>query len=314
MQILLVAVGVLILAEGSARLLTPRFGQTTTWYTPAAAERFEVLTSQNWNLDPPHTVFVGSSQVGRGIDDSLYTDITGASASNMALPGGGPELVEQWLRDEILPRADIRHVILGLSSFEFNLANRDTNAGNRYKQQLATRTDFQASIARLAQTRLALYRHREVLSNAWMLQQELRQPTAQPDFSVPILELPYPDEDGYFDISLSRVRRNVLNEFEVDMTAFAALERLLDSLRAQGIRVTVVYMPVTAEYVAAHPSGRSDFELIRELARETTIARESEFVDLSRSLPLSAFFDHIHLNPEGADAFTRLFAKAIAPS
>jgi len=299
-------------AEVGARLLAPGLGPSTTWYSATAHERAGFLASDEWTELEPHTIFVGSSQVGMGVDVELYSKLTGHRAANMGLPNAGPHTVSRWLQEEILPRSHPSRIVLGTSSFEFN-ENFDTSADLRYDDQVAIQTGFGARTVRFMGQRFELVARREVLSNPSIVLRQLRTESQEYRYTTPMFDWPRPQPSGEaFKQQLRIYRDSVLRDYTVDENRLRQLGLLLDELGALDLDVVVVFMPVTSGFIETHPDGRQDFDMTRRLVEELVESRNMVFLDLSEEIDEAKFYDNSHLGLEGARVLTKRLAEAIA--
>lgn len=304
---LIAFLGFEIAAQVASRHLDPAI----EWYSPTAHERHGLLERTDWDAQPLHTVFAGSSQIGVGADVELYAELTGNNAVNMGLPNAGPHTVRRWLLEEVLPRTSPEVVVIGVSSFEFNI-NFENRAGPGYDGQLASRRSIGAVVSRAAQRQSALFAHRHTLSNPAKALRQLRAVPKTYQFESPMIDWPHPvlspqDRDDQVDV----FRNSVVRDFEVDEALLAELDDLLSQLIDGEVAPVIVYMPVTGRFIDAHSNGRSDFESVRDRVRGVAEKHDTPFLDLAEALPESAFYDIIHLTTDGAEQFTTLLVQRL---
>jgi hypothetical protein len=96
------------------------------------------------------------------------------------------------------------------------------------------------------------------------------------------------------------VRRELLNDFDIGGRQVAALRSTVEHLRAAGVDVALLPLPVTDDYVSLHPGGAADQAAFRR-ALDAVAGAADVAVLATPELPVSAFADTHHLNGSGAD-------------
>lgn len=285
----------------------------TMWYTPRAELVHEYLNSEAFLSESPQVVLMGSSMMGLGGLSETLGEQWGTEVANVSLPGADMTVSTRFLTEEVLTRSSPKMVVLGVASFDFN-ANHGNPSGLRYESQLATRPGVTAGIERGVGQRLALVRNRMFWGDPVGLIRELRSTDAEPPtYDIDWHQAGPPRYAGQFAEHASLLEVGVLKDFVIDDTEIVRLGGLIETLQADNIRVVIVALPVTTEYVAAHPRGREDFEAATELIRQEAKRRGAEYLDLSRSMPRRSFYDNVHLNRDGAIAFTEMLGSLIHP-
>src|SRR5262249_7010790 len=104
----------------------------------------------------------------------------------------------------------------------------------------------------------------------------------------------------------------LLNDYQPDPGLLSSEAELIRALRADGIDVALVVLPVTDDYLALHPGGAPQFDSflgdVRRLATDTS----TPLLDLHAGRPVDQFADTHHLNGSGADALTRQLPDLLA--
>lgn len=317
LRVVVAAVIVVGLAEMGARLLAP--------YLPAPElygdESTAVKVAQMDRLADTRrcaTVVVAGNSMARDdlVPARMAADLdAGVVVYNAALDAASPELLSRWLPDHVIPEADPDVVVIGLSSFDLNDGARiSRSALESFDAAPLSRDDRFGRLQQPLLRHSALFRHRRELRNPVTVWESLdrarrgvRAPRPDPDGIPGIL-----DADG---AGLSRrdlrytaapgsdtlVRSELLNDFSVGGRQAASLRRLVAELEGSDVQVALAVLPVTADYIAAHPEGAIDHDrflrLTEALASEAGVAH----LDLHGWADEAEFADTHHLAGAGAD-------------
>ena len=105
------------------------------WYGLAHYGRTIDLVDTATNGPAVEVLFIGSSVMQDAADPSRFTELDGRVSFNAALPRLYPEMVNLWMREQVMTRLDPEVVVLGVgmsamraltSLFRSRLAVRDT--------------------------------------------------------------------------------------------------------------------------------------------------------------------------------------------
>lgn len=313
--VLLGALVVLLLAEIGVRLIEARLPEPRDWFSPSAARLVREMDAAAAGGATGGFVVAGSSMAGRDlVPDRVVTDPEVPTGS-VALAGGGQTTVqERWLTEEVGPRLRPGAVLWGISSLDFN-ATRRADTIDRYAAARATRTDRFGAADRVLARYSALARNRDALRDPYLMLQVLTgadESDALPDrrgdaalgFARGYREVPPETLARLRAAEAAFARDTQLRGFRIGREEVAAYRRTLRALRRTTDRAVVVIMPVTREYIDAHPNGSRDYE--RWVRVVTRVAREEgvPLLDETRAMPESAFRDLEHLDEAGAEAFS----------
>lgn len=307
---------VVLVAEGAVRVLEPRLPEPSDWFSPAAARLVREMDAAHARGDRGGLVVAGSSMAGRG----LLPEIVGAGiagtdpARSVALNGGGHTgLQARWLLEEVVGRLHPDDLVLGVSSLDFN-ANRASTI-ERYDRARATRRGWLAAADRGLARVSALARHRETLRDPYVMSKVLTGtnlhdalPT-RPQGEAVQFERGYPRLDParlarMRHIEATFVRDQQLADYRVGVDEVASFRRTLRELRGAGVRTAVVLMPVTREYLDAHPNGARDFARWQRAATRAARAEGVLVLDDTRVVPDAGFRDIEHLGYGPAKDFS----------
>lgn len=319
-----VAIGalvVLLLAEAAVRVIEPRLPEPPDWFSPSAArlvremDAFAATGDRTTGSTRLGTAIAGSSMAGRDLLPEYVVDEDWYPSRSVALAGGGQTTVqERWLLEEVQPRVDPATVLWGISSLDFNAARRADTIG-RYDAARATRTGFFGAADRTLADVSALARNRAALRDPYLMSQVLTgtdESDALPDRRG---EQAITFARGYRDLpaaKLARLRaeeaafaREVqLRDFRIGRAEVDAYRRTIRHLRATTDHTAVIILPVTQQYIDAHPHGARDYD--RWVRVVTRIAREERvpILDETHAMPEAAFRDLEHLGLAGAVEFS----------
>jgi hypothetical protein len=312
-----IAAAVIVLAEVGTRLLAPYLPAPMLYAdesTAVKARQLERLRDE----DPCAAVVVAGNSMAR--DDLVPARMrpalpAGTTVYNAALDAASPELLGRWLPDHVLPAADPELVVLGISSFDLNDGARiSASAVDSFSTAPLTRSD---TFGRLQQPLLrnsALFRHRA----------ELRDPAAVWSSIARAGRgdrAPRPDEAGIPGVldadgaGLSRrdlrfapgpgsdtlLRTELLNDYALGGRQTAGLRELLADLDQRDVAVALVVLPVTDDYVDAHPEGGADHDRFLATVEELAAEADVPLLDLHDWARAGDFADTHHLAGPAAD-------------
>ena len=308
--VILGALAVVLVAEVAVRAIESRLPEPRDWFSPSAAR---LVREMDAAAGTGGFVVAGSSMAGRDlVPERVVRD---APAGSVALAGGGQTTVqERWLTEEVEPRLRPDSVLWGISSLDFN-ATRRADTIERYSSARATREDAFGAADRALARVSALARNRSALRDPYLMVQVLTgadESDALPDrrgdaalgFARAYRDLPPAKLARLRAAEAAFARDTQLRDFRIGEAEVAAYRRTLRALRRTTDRAVVVIMPVTREYIDAHPNGSRDYE--RWVRVVTRVAREEgvPLLDETRAMPESAFRDLEHLDEAGAEAFS----------
>lgn len=307
-----VAVVMLLVLEVAVRLIDQRLPEPLLWHSEEAQAKVEQMDAlaRRGGVD---LVFLGTSIVNAGVEPAVVGEHTGGRVGsyNAGLSSGTPRLMEPWLLDVVGPRLSPDVVVIGLTSFEVAAVERspffDAFAASPAGRQ-SMRTESRVDRAdRWLGERSALWANRVALRSPDSVLDAVR--GAAPPVSPEVAAL-QPNGRTSF-LQTQQFEDRVLG-VGIDLTDWtiggdepAALRRLVDGVTASGARAVLVEMPVTDEYIARHPRGAADYaEFEAFMARFATEAGVDLISDLDTRRDHRWFADEIHMNNDGATAFT----------
>jgi hypothetical protein len=314
-RVLVIALAVILLAELGVRLVEDRLPPTPDWFTPEYGLKQEQMAGLAARTDGASVVFIGSSVIDVSIDPTKIDAPVTADrpAYNAGLIGANLEMVDVWSGHVVEPALHPDVVVLAVSSRDVNRngAGLESQTPNFYKLPAVRRLLGTESILERVERRVSdvsrLVKHRN----------ELRRPLEaifgydSPDRNLvdnaPLgQELHLLDVPARFDPAVdSFFRAEPLLNFVPSETQFGAMRRTIKRLQGAGVRVIVLDVPVTAQYIALHPRGAQDY-LQYEVGLNILAAQTgAELVDTG-TWTQPAFSDPLHLNRLGADELTAL--------
>jgi lysophospholipase L1-like esterase len=318
---LLVAVLVVVAGEGAVRAFASRLDPPLRWQNWEAQNkvaRMDDLAARGG----ASVVFMGSSTVNAAADPLQFARLRPSSRPpfNAALNGADARLDERWLLDVVVPRLRPDVVVLGISSRDLNdnASHRQlrlylASAAGRRAMGLESLTD---RFERRAEELSYLVRYRTTLrrpSQVWRGGDRFRDaarvaPLGQL-FALRIYaNAPYTITSSFRAVA----RRDSLHRFAVGGEQTAALRRVVARLRAQGVDVVLVTMPITVDGIALHPEGPQDYERFRTVRDRLVAETGVRSLDLTPEFPSTkGFFDPFHLNGAGRARFTEALASRL---
>lgn len=317
--VLLVAATLLVVAELAVRAVGPSLPMGAGWPNLATATKVEQL-DQRGDVGCTDVVFVGSSMARDDLVPDVFTgaDPAGRTAYNASLDAASPELLRRWVRDQVLPTTDPGVVVIGVSSFDLNDEASTPRAALRAFDDAAYTAEGPAARIEATFTRhLAIVRHRASLRDPETLfpaiVDRLRGERATRPSPRGIDGVVGADGQGLSrrdleysgsEAAVRRLREQFLEPFEIGGMQAGALRQLLVEIEGTGAEAVVAVLPVTADYVTAHPRGDGDLAAFRDELRAAVAGTGAHLLELPRR-PVRQFADTHHLNGAGADALSR---------
>ncbi len=305
--LLLVLVGMavgLAVFEGALRVAESAIPGRLDWPTRTTQAKADLLAAADGEF--PQVVFIGSSVVDSALDPHLFETIDpcGRSAFNAGIDDASPRALEPWIEYGIIENGDPETIVIGLTS----RAMRPGSNGGSYRQSRAAHTGALAEADRWFADRLTLVESRPVLHD----------PERWPGLAPP-------DDDGLDEAGWHghgdpppsyrpgpTGPSPLLRNYEPNPLELAALGRIVDGLRADGIEVVLADMAVSEDWADKHPGGVDDLESYRVALTDFAEEREVGLIDLTAAGDREFFIDPIHANGLGAARSTATLAEAMA--
>lgn len=226
-----------------------------------------------------------------------------------------------WLEHVVVPRVHPAVVVIGTTSLELNdngITQRDFFRRLRTSDAARRLTGSSGLLGRAEdwlEERSFLVRYRG----------ELRRPTSLVDFGArdkpravgpggtltafaEFLSRPY----AISPVFQRRTEEESYHRYAVGGVQIAALGRTVDRLRGAGIRVVIVQMPVTEDFVSLHPAGIRDVRRYERALDRFARSRETTLLDATGHFRDRIFFvDPLHLNAAGRRRFTEFIAPML---
>ena len=266
-------------------------------------------------------VFIGSSIVRSGIEPAIVTDqLPGHPiAYNAGLAAGVPVMMEPWTLDVVLPRLHPKALVIGISSFDFSDDPSNVAFYDAYKDAPAARRsmgldDTLDHIDRWLTDRSALWRDRDALRSPSTVLDAIRGKGPPPDPDTAGIEANGRDaylQEQQFDERNPLAGGVPVGSWKLGTKNVAALQRIIGAAKAQGIAVALVDMPVTDEYIAKHPHRDADYATYLTAARQFAATAAVPLLEFDTTRDHMYFADEVHLNRNGAYAFTPQLVDAL---
>lgn len=297
------------IAEVGARVLE-RSQETPPlrWYDEAAQIRVEMMGDRTADL-----VFAGTSMAQQAFVPSVFDEGGDTQSFNVGLPGAVPTLAGPWLTDVVLDRLEPTTVVWGLSSLDLSSSYGEAPTA-AWRGAPATRTDLLGRVDNSLAQYSGFIRMRSLLrrpDDLWghgaarrRLAFEREQLITGPD-----------GERLGFDAQRTgqgeNINRGRLQQFTIDADDLDAVSRSVAALQAAGVRVVFVELPVPPAFIALHPSGTSDHELVSGVIEDLAADLGVDHLGLEGSWDDDDFADFTHLTAAAAADFTRSVAQRL---
>jgi lysophospholipase L1-like esterase len=295
---------VILLAEVAAAVVTS--GAPGDWGVARISQKVAQIDA----LGSADVVFLGDSTVEVGFDPAvLQAAAPGLGrAYNAALPAASPELWRLWMEDVVAPGLAPETVVIGITSLSFNdTGTFRSDVTSRYRRSPA-RDDFgRLDVRRWS----ALVRHRAALRRpvTWFGVDDADPQLSSQGHDTTTRARSY----GVPESFAMRMREEVLVGYDIGGAQVEHLEELVARLRAGGVEVIVVDMPVVLEdHVTLHDGGARAYAeyvaLVDRLEAElgVPVVRPPQGL-----LDEDDFADPVHVNGVGTQALTEWLAAVL---
>lgn len=300
--LIIVSIVVLALlgAEIALRLAAPALPEPIEWYSGWAEEKVRILKTRDV---PPEVVFLGDSSTMNGLDPHQFAETAPCfrEVFNTAVPALDFERIEDWYARVVAPASDPSLVIIGMTSLTVTIEDPGP-----YFQAPAVREGWLGSVSRWFNDISWLVRYRGVIRDPQELARHYRGEDPEPWEEL--------DGSGWF----TPPDRPYISP-EVDETSPAtfssedrtALVTLIESIRRDGARPVLIWMPETADRAATFDGGTAAIASVKEAVEGVAAELSTPVVDLTTISSTRYFTDSLHLDPEGARLAGRQLLKEL---
>lgn len=307
---LLSAVAILMIVELGARLIEPSVNvPPVTWYDAATQQRVEMFDAVE-----PEVVFVGTSMSWQAfVPETFNANSEFERSFNAGLAGAVPTVTSPWVTDIVAERTTPDVVVWGLSSLDFSASYGD-GPEQAWLEAPATRSDPLGLVDTFGREFSATLRLRRLLRSPdelWGDGATIRSQEWQDALDVTGADgerLDFTEDKSDRTAAIMSAR---LKDFRIDAADVAAVERAVNELTAQNIRVVLVELPVPPSFINQHPGGAADHARTGETIELLATALDLEHYDLSTGYEEDDFVDFTHLTADAADRFTAEFAQLL---
>lgn len=268
-------------------------------------------------------MFVGSSVVDVSIDPSEMRRMEDRPLYNASTGAASLAMISTWTRLLATPKLRPDVAVVGIISRELNPNDPEQRRLDRQfaaapaVRELVGNETLAQKFERNAQQLSALVRYRALVRQPkYVLQMLGLKEAASGEYGALVapdgqyrgfLNREYPDP-----ATLRRLfAQGALSRFDVGPAQLESLRRLLTHLAGHVERVIVVNMPVTSDYVDAHPNGEDDYRRATEALEGASDAAGARFVDMG-VWPAVYFADPAHLNARGSERITSMLDEVLA--
>jgi hypothetical protein len=303
-----IAVAVIVVAELLVRIFAAHLAAPVTWSTPEAQVKAAQMRAVGSHGGSGGVVFLSSSVLDVGVDPATFAKAAGATVPvyNGSLSGANMTMLRWWADRVVLPALRPRLVVIGLSSREVNAKDPQAQAvakqffaspavrelnGTETAVQKAER--YVGDVSDLFRYRASIRSPSQVLHQHAPIQVQKRFFTAPGGQEMALARQSFrTDEDALF-------RTSFVKDWSVSRAELGTLAALIGDLTARGIKVVLVDVPVTQDYINLHPDGEADYTTYRD-ALASVAARAGIPYLQGSAWSTTDFADPLHLNQRGA--------------
>jgi hypothetical protein len=319
---IVVAVAVLMVAEGAVRANRSRLVDPQVWPSPELQKKHTQITQRAAADRRTDVVLVGDSMMdAAGDPDDLARALPGTGFYNASIAGMTLPVIATWTTRFAQPKLRPKLVVIGFSSNELNPRALAPESGvEAYRGSRAARAaEGTGSVVdradALLRERSMLYRYRDSLRRPFG-EQEVAKAVFDPELTASGHDLAFAHlkylqggGPGHADLVNQGVIA-ALQGFSINPENVEILMDMISGIREQGARVLLVAMPVTADLVRFHPNGEADYQAAMLAFAGAAERRGATFVQAGvwdRFL----FADPVHVNAAGSSALTTWMAPYV---
>lgn len=305
---------VLGLAEAFTRMFAPTLPAAPgEWPRTEMAQKLDQMRNYDNAGRRFAVVFAGSSMTADGIDPNAFTKAAGKQGYNAAFAGPSVRTIAPWTINVVDPLLHPKAVVLGVQSREMN----DNGPKNvRMYQSFQTSPGYKQFRSATGQ----LERHLESLSDFLKYRRLFRRPsellhtTTNPFAGVHLRQQIGPrgarieDNVNYRNTKKfsQHLYEETLVDFHVGGPEYDSLVNLAERLKAQGIKLIVLTMPVTPAYWQAHQHPVKDKAAFHRIIHKFERATNVTMINAEKAFPDHLpFREPMHLDVEGSAAISR---------
>jgi hypothetical protein len=312
-----------ILANFAVVLNEHSLAKPQSWPSPELQNKYAQITALSRSHDV-RTVFFGDSMMDGGGDPALLTGQPG-QAYNASLAGEPVDAIASWAAKVVVPRLHPTTVVLGfnINVLNSNLPGYATLAtaftGSRTVHVAEGGGNVIDHLDVWLDNHVPLYRYRAVLRSHLE-----PSPTASGNaiYDPPLSSLgwnegfrartygtatnPETSREGQAEL-----KSDLLFAYNPGKHQIQQLEHLIDTLKAEHIKVLLVGLPVTKDYTEATPGGTAGYDA--HLFQLLSIGISLHIpVDNAGTWSNSYFDDPAHLNQAGSERFMKWLSSQLA--
>lgn len=319
---IVVALAVLLAAEGAVRANRSRLDEPQVWPSPELQKKHAQITRRAASGRRTDVVLVGDSMMDAAGDPAgLGKALPGTEFYNASIAGMTLPVIATWTSRFAQPKLRPKVVVIGFSSNELNPRALAPESGvEAYRSSRAARVAEGTGSAldradAFLREKSMLYRYRD----------SLRRPFGQEKVEAAVFD-PELTESGH-DLAFAHLKylqgggpgfANLVNQgviaalqgFSVNPGNVEILMEMIREIREQGSRVLLVAMPVTADLVRFHPNGDADYQTAMAAYKDAAERTGVTFVQ-SGVWDRFLFADPVHVNAAGTNALTTYLAPFI---
>ncbi len=305
------ALCVLGATEAAARAVEPHVPVPLEWASDEIAIKVDQMDRRRARGQVGGVVIAGSSQ-SWGLDPQVLIDAGVADvAYNSAIPSGTAPVQRRWLLEEVVPRLQPDVVVWGVSAPDLN--ERRSALGFSYAAARATQHGVVADVDRWLAERSALIRLRPVLGSAARIDHALRAPLVTSTNTL-IGDLGQRAGSTEYAMAPDDPAPPNVGEWRVG-TTIDDLPATVRALRAQGIEVLLVLLPLPQRTIEEFAGGGSDWDLTIEMIGAIAADLDVQLLDgLTGYSDDLSYRDTSHLDAEASRALSEDIARALGGS
>jgi hypothetical protein len=302
-----IVIVILLVAELFTRLIASHLQTPLAWNDYEVQRKVQQIDTLS-HQGGASVVYLGSSVVDFAVEPSVVDQQIGhhVVSYNAGLLAAVPVQTAQWAETVVLPKLHPKVIVLGLISYDFE----KSNAGRYGTDSLYLGSPGARQVMGTDDPIQAVDRWLGSVSSLWAHKFQLRDPAAvvhavegDPAPVDPAASGVAPLGQQTLGLNLHWVgsRANIdVKHWTLGTRDADAVDGLIAYAQARHIKVVLVDMPVTKNFVAQMPQGQASYDMFN--AKVKAIGRTSGSVVLSyESVSNHALFrDNAHLNAAGA--------------
>ena len=315
--VVICVVVILLLAEGFTRLIASHLPAPLVWDNYETQRKVQEMDglSAHGGAD---VAFLGSSLVEVGvmplvIDHQLGHRIV---TYNAALASSIPRMDAVWAEKIVVPRLHPKYLVLGLGAYDLGaegvqrlafLNALESSMG--YKESTDTEDPIQKGNQWLGDVSALWYHKYQLRDPETVLKAIFHSPQPVDEAAQGLTALGRETDSQY--LPFDNTPRLDIADWSLGTKDADAVVQLIRYASARGIKVIIIDMPVTNQFIDRMPDGAGSFRVFQNALESISQKYHATLLSFDTIRKTALFSDDIHMNHKGAYLFSEDLGVAL---